>query len=699
MIIEHPQPQLLEVGNKLFITCQASGPGTLEYQWFRDGKELLYGVKQELIINEVQLSDQGVYVCCVKSTNGSSVLTKGAEVVVTHPQPSPFSPPVHQQQNPPHIHHPLQQHPPPHMSMGHQMPMQGGDTPFPVRFHGPELSPFPGFPGPGGYPHIDSHTPVPLPRPEYQKVVPMAPNPRDDRMPYDLGPPINSTNILTPEDPVGMHFPLSNPPRDGRSSCSPPGRHHQPQMDRSQDDDATGQDYMIDKPCSDKVALLIGNKNYHVKTLRLNTPENDTQDLGGILRSADFKVVSLVNLTKKEMDNALDYFTQLIGPNVYAVFFFAGHGFELNNMNYMMAVDCTKEKNPTYSVCAQKVLRIMQERGAKLSIVLLDMCRVVAPQQPITDMTGVYEQPYPAQSYPGYHIYGFSCSPAEKAYEVASNGSGGEGGAGGLEGGEHDLGLVGKDNSIFVAAMKEHLQNNRGSLKDAVQTLFNATAKGVYRHRPAGVDGQWQRPEISSNLGEDLSLADPIDPNLLPQQQERRSQRWKDAHCVPDPVVVGSNYGILALRLHFEAEHTNVLIIQVEVLQGCLTETEVERMNVELILQERPVSLILASAPQEFQSSYMSLQKSIAKKNLLHFKIPDLQKIISMDVTVHISTNYRWRDSTKDGAMWQFQSDHIFHHMVPPLYGKITAHEEEQRRRQAHQDTHAFLTPGPLPPM
>ena len=54
---------------------------------------------------------------------------------------------------------------------------------------------------------------------------------------------------------------------------------------------------------------------------------------------------------------------------------------------------------------------------------------------------------------------------------------------------------------------------------------------GVYRHRPAGVDGQWQRPEISSNLGEDLSLADPIDPNLLPQQQERRSQRWKDAHC------------------------------------------------------------------------------------------------------------------------------------------------------------------------
>ena len=198
------------------------------------------------------------------------------------------------------------------------------------------------------------------------------------------------------------------------------------------------------RPCSDKVALLIGNKEYHVKSLKLNTPEYDTQDLAGILRSADFKVVSLVNLTKKEMDDAVTYFTQLIGPNVYALFFFAGHGFEVNNMNYMMAVDCTKQKNPSFCVCAQMVSRMMQEKGAKLSMVLLDMCRVVAPQvyvlliilciylilfinflikfihlfvnsfvlsifhRPITDMTGTYEHPHPIRSYPGYHIYAFS---------------------------------------------------------------------------------------------------------------------------------------------------------------------------------------------------------------------------------------------------------------------------------------------------
>lgn len=48
-------------------------------------------------------------------------------------------------------------------------------------------------------------------------------------------------------------------------------------------------------------------------------------------------------------------------------------------MNYMMPVDAAAEKNPGDCLCAQKVLDYMQGSGAKLSIVLLDMCRVQAP--------------------------------------------------------------------------------------------------------------------------------------------------------------------------------------------------------------------------------------------------------------------------------------------------------------------------------
>ena len=72
------------------------------------------------------------------------------------------------------------------------------------------------------------------------------------------------------------------------------------------------------------------------------------------------------------------YFTTLLGKNVYALFFFAGHGFELASMNYMMPVDAAMDKNPEQCLCAQDVLDRMQSCGAKLSIVLLDMCRVRA---------------------------------------------------------------------------------------------------------------------------------------------------------------------------------------------------------------------------------------------------------------------------------------------------------------------------------
>ena len=78
------------------------------------------------------------------------------------------------------------------------------------------------------------------------------------------------------------------------------------------------------------------------------------------------------------LPQAVRYFESLLGKNVYALFFFAGHGFELNSKNYMMPVDADVEKNPEQCLCAQHVLQTMQAKGAKLSIVLLDMCRVNA---------------------------------------------------------------------------------------------------------------------------------------------------------------------------------------------------------------------------------------------------------------------------------------------------------------------------------
>ena len=53
-------------------------------------------------------------------------------------------------------------------------------------------------------------------------------------------------------------------------------------------------------------------------------------------------------------------------------------------------------------------------------------------------------------------------------------------------------------------------------------------------------------------------------------------------------MVVAANDGELAARLHFEAEHTNVLVVTVELLNGCLASTEIENMTAKIITPTMP---------------------------------------------------------------------------------------------------------------
>ena len=60
--------------------------------------------------------------------------------------------------------------------------------------------------------------------------------------------------------------------------------------------------------------------------------------------------------------------------------------------------------------------------------------------------------------------------------------------------------------------------------------------------------------------------------------------------------MIGSDRGLLALRLQFEAEHSNVLLVKIEVLQGCLTETVLDHVRVELV-QEKPFPMVAGLTP------------------------------------------------------------------------------------------------------
>ncbi|NXY80240.1 MALT1 protein, partial [Glareola pratincola] len=125
---------------------------------------------------------------------------------------------------------------------------------------------------------------------------------------------------------------------------------------------------------TDKVALLIGNMHYlHHKQLK--APMVDVHALSALLRQLDFKVVSLLDLCKAEMQMAVDEFLLLLDKGVYGLLYYAGHGYENFGNSFMVPIDAPSAYTSAHCLCVQRVLQSMQQRHTGLNIFLLDMCR------------------------------------------------------------------------------------------------------------------------------------------------------------------------------------------------------------------------------------------------------------------------------------------------------------------------------------
>jgi mucosa-associated lymphoid tissue lymphoma translocation protein 1 len=72
---------------------------------------------------------------------------------------------------------------------------------------------------------------------------------------------------------------------------------------------------------------------------------------------------------------AVEQFCNLLEKDMYALFYFAGHGFEDGNQSYLMPVDASHAYDPKENLSASEVIQPMQSSKAKLNVILLDSCR------------------------------------------------------------------------------------------------------------------------------------------------------------------------------------------------------------------------------------------------------------------------------------------------------------------------------------
>ncbi len=124
-----------------------------------------------------------------------------------------------------------------------------------------------------------------------------------------------------------------------------------------------------------RVALVVGNSTY-AAIGELPNPGNDAADVGAALGRLGFVVTTVRDADRAGLTEALRAFTrESVGADV-ALVFYAGHGLEMDGVNYLVPVDAQLEQDTDVryeTVSLDDVLAAVE--GAALRVVILDACR------------------------------------------------------------------------------------------------------------------------------------------------------------------------------------------------------------------------------------------------------------------------------------------------------------------------------------
>ena len=126
-----------------------------------------------------------------------------------------------------------------------------------------------------------------------------------------------------------------------------------------------------------RVALVVGNSAYQ-NVVGLTNPVHDAAAITTMFQKAGFDVVeSRHDLKNAEMRRAMRYFTDKARDSDIAVIYYAGHGIEVNGVNYLVPVDAMLERDTDAYDEAISLDRILQaiEPAKRLHLVILDACR------------------------------------------------------------------------------------------------------------------------------------------------------------------------------------------------------------------------------------------------------------------------------------------------------------------------------------
>ncbi|HEY4743087.1 MAG TPA: caspase family protein, partial [Desulfuromonadaceae bacterium] len=131
-------------------------------------------------------------------------------------------------------------------------------------------------------------------------------------------------------------------------------------------------------PAERRIALVIGNSSYADAPLK--NPVNDADAMAIALREAGFDVIMRKNADRRALYNSIKEFGQKLKRSDVGLFYYAGHGVQVENANYLLPVDLRggdlqdTDDLRRDAIPLGELLERMRDAGTN-NIIVLDACR------------------------------------------------------------------------------------------------------------------------------------------------------------------------------------------------------------------------------------------------------------------------------------------------------------------------------------
>ena len=254
-----------------------------------------------------------------------------------------------------------------------------------------------------------------------------------------------------------------------------------------------------------RVALVIGNAAY--ANAPLTNPVNDAQMMSDVLSRLGFRVIARRDGDQTTMKRAIQEFgaqLESAGPDAVGLFYYAGHGVQLNGRNYLIPTRAHIEREADVEiegVSTDWVLEQMRYARNRLNIVILDACR----NNPFARSMRSADRGLAKMDAPAGVLIAYSTAPGE----VAADGDG--------------------LNSPYTAALVQAMRESR----QPVEQVFKR-ARIAVRAATAGHQTPW---ESSSLTGDFYFLGDAAPPSSVAAPAPLPAQKLPPPETLPPRVA------------------------------------------------------------------------------------------------------------------------------------------------------------------